>query len=141
MEKNKIILDYTEDKNYKNAMKLRNILDNEKEIVEEENNEELKLYNSEQPKNEVDELLNSLKSLYKEIDGKTLKTNKSIKSNTKNEYHKKNKKYINKLREVREKEKEKVKKRINKIKGDENKLLGCPNFIKNTYSSVLKKIN
>ena len=139
--KNKIILDYTEDKNYKNAMKLRNILDNEKEIVEEENNEELKLYNSEQPKNEVDELLNSLKSLYKEIDGKTLKTNKSIKSNTKNEYDKKNKEYINKLREVREKEKEKVKKRINKIKGDENKLLGCPNFIKNTYSSVLKKIN
>ena len=97
--------------------------------------------NSEQPKNEVDELLNSLKSLYKEIDGKTLKTNKSIKSNTKNEYDKKNKEYINKLREVREKEKEKVKKRINKIKGDENKLLGCPNFIKNTYSSVLKKIN
>ena len=35
--KNKIILDYTEDKNYNNAMKLRNILDNEKKIVEEEN--------------------------------------------------------------------------------------------------------
>ena len=137
---NKIIVDYTKDKNYNNAMKLRNILDNEKEIIEEENNEELKLYNSEQPKNEVDELLNSLKSLYKEIDGKSLKTNKSIKSNTKNEYDKKNKEFINKLREVREKEKEKVRKRIKKFKGDENKLLGCPNFIKNTYSSVIKNI-
>ena len=140
-DENNIKLDYTKDKNYNNAMKLRNILFNKKEVIEEEeDNEEPKLHISQQSKNEVDELLNSLKNLYKEIDDKTLKTNKSIKSNQKNDYDKKNREYINKLREVREKEKEKVKKRVKKLKCDENKLLGCPNFIKNTYSSVLKNI-
>ena len=133
--------DYEKDKNYNDALKLRNIIDNEKNKIEEENEEEnkddQKLYNTQQSTNEVDKLLNSLKTLYKEIDDKTIKSNKSNKNN---EYDRKNKEYINKLREIREKEKEKARKRYKKLKGDENKLLGCPNFIKNTYSSVLKNI-
>ena len=133
--------DYEKDKNYNDALKLRNIIDNEKNKIEEENEEEnkddQKLYNTQQSTNEVDKLLNSLKTLYKEIDDKTIKSNKSNKNN---EYDRKNKEYINKLREIREKEKEKARKRCGRLKGDENKLLGCPNFIKNTYSSVLKNI-
>ena len=121
-------------------MKLRNILYAKKDVIEEENIEEPKMNNSEKPKNDVDELLNNLKNLYKEIDSKTIKTNKSIKSNKTNEYDKRNKDYINKLKEIREKEQNKARKKFKSSKLDENKLLGCPNFIKNTYSSVLKNV-
>ena len=137
---NKNKIDYIKDKNYNEALKLRKNLEMNNDIIEEENTEVQNMLNSQQSKNEVDELLNSLKTLYKEIDEKTIKTNKSTKSNEKNEYDKKNKEYINKLREVREKEKEKAKRKFGKVKYDQNKLLGCPNFIKNTYSSVLKNI-
>ena len=138
-EKNKV--DNIKDNNYSNSMPIRKILYNQKDVIIEENTDEVNVYNTQPGKNEVDELLNSLKTLYKEIDGKTLKTNKSIKPNKTNEYDKKNKEYINKLKEVREKEKEKARKRYKNIKYDENKLLGCPNFIKNTYSSVIKNIS
>ena len=143
---NEIKIDYTKDKNYNDALKLRNILDDNKDKIEEEGNEEenkddQKLYNTEQSSNEVDRLLNNLKTLYKEIDDKSVKTNKSSKTKKSNEYDRKNKEYINKLKEIREKEKEKARKRYKKQKGDEKKLLGCPNFIKNTYSSVLKNIS
>ena len=137
---NKNKIDYIKDKNYNEALKLRKNLEMNNDIIEEENTEVQNMLNSQQSKNEVDELLNSLKTLYKEIDEKTIKTNKSTKSNEKNEYDKKNKEYINKLREVREKEKEIAKRKFGKVKYDQNKLLGCPNFIKNTYSSVLKNI-
>ena len=73
-------IDYTKDKNYNDALKLRQILETKKDSTEEETNEQNKL-NLQQSKNEVDELLNNLKSLYKEIDSKTIKTNKSNKSN------------------------------------------------------------
>ena len=140
-EENKIKLDdYNKDKNYDDALKLRNILYTKKDIIEEENIEETKMNNLEKPKNDVDELLNNLKNLYKEIDSKTIKTNKSIKSNKTNEYDKRNKDYINKLKEIREKEQNKARKKFKSSKLDENKLLGCPNFIKNTYSSVLKNV-
>ena len=146
---NKYIIDYTKDKNYNNALKLRKILENEKEIIKEEKTEETNLNNIDnninnniniQSKNEVDELLNSLKNLYKEIDEKSTKTNSNAKSTQKNEYDKKNKEYINRLREVREKERLKAKKKYKKVNYDENRILGCPNFTKNTYSSVLKNI-
>ena len=139
-EENNNKIDYIKDKNYNEALKLRKNLEMNNDIIEEENTEEQIMANSQQSKNEVDELLNNLKTLYKEIDEKTIKTNKSIKSNKKNEYDKKNKEYINKLRQVREKEKEKAKRKFGKVKYDQNKLLGCPNFIKNTYSSVVKNI-
>ena len=140
-EENKIKLDdYNKDKNYDDALKLRNILYTKKDVIEEESIEEPKMNNLEKPKNDVDELLNNLKNLYKEIDSKTIKTNKSIKSNKTNEYDKRNKDYINKLKEIREKEQNKARKKFKSSKLDENKLLGCPNFIKNTYSSVLKNV-
>ena len=139
-EENKNKINYLKDKNYNEALKLRKKLEMNNDIIEEENTEEQNMANSQQSKNEVDELLNNLKTLYKEIDEKTIKTNKSTKSNQKNEYDKKNREYINKLREVREKEKEKAKRKFGKVKYDQNKLLGCPNFIKNTYSSVIKNI-
>ena len=140
-EENKLKVDYTKDKNYKDALKLRKILDVKKDSTQEESNEEQNKYNLQKSKNEVDELLNNLKSLYKEIDSKTIKTNKSKKENKRNEYDKKNKEYIKKLKEVREKEKEKARKKYGKIKYDDKKLLGCPNFTKNTYSSVNKNIS
>ena len=133
-------VDYTKDKNYNDALKLRQILETKKDSTEEETNEQNKI-NMQQSKNEVDELLNNLKSLYKEIDSKTIKTNKSNKSNKKNEYDKKNREYIKKLKEVREKEKEKARRKYGKVKYDDKKLLGCPNFTKNTFSSVTKNIS
>ena len=139
-EDKKIKVDYTKDKNYNDALKLRQILETKKDSTEEETNEQNKL-NLQQSKNEVDELLNNLKSLYKEIDSKTIKTNKSNKSNKKNEYDKKNIEYIKKLKEVREKEKEKARRKYGKVKYDDKKLLGCPNFTKNTFSFVTKNIS
>ena len=133
-------VDFTKDKNYNDALKLRQILETKKDSTEEETNEQNKI-NMQQSKNEVDELLNNLKSLYKEIDSKTIKTNKSNKSNKKNEYDKKNREYIKKLKEVREKEKEKARRKYGKVKYDDKKLLGCPNFTKNTFSSVTKNIS
>ena len=139
-EENKSKVDYTKDKNYNNALKLRKILDTKKDSTQEESSEKQNRYNLQKSKNEVDELLNNLKSLYNEIDSKTIKTNKSIKSNKINEYDKKNKDYIKKLKEVREKEKLKARKKYGKTKYDDKKILGCPNFTKNTYSSVTKNI-
>ena len=138
-----IQIESSKDKTNNNASQLRKILGNQKEIIEEENTDEVNIYNTQPGKDEVDELLNNLKNLYKEIEDKNIKSSKSTKSTKsgkQNEYEKKNKEYINKLREVREKEKEKAKNRQKKLKCDQNKLLGCPNFIKNTYSSVLKNI-
>ena len=139
-EENKLKVDYTKDKNYNNALKLRKILDTKKDSTQEESDEKQNRYNLQQSKNEVDELLNNLKSLYNELDSKTIKTNKSIKPNKINEYDKKNKDYIKKLKEVREKEKLKARKKFGKTKYDDKKILGCPNFTKNTYSSVTKNI-
>ena len=87
-------IDYTKDKNYNDALKLRQILETKKDSTEEETNEQNKL------------------NLH-----------------------------IKKLKEVREKEKEKARRKYGKVKYDDKKLIGCPNFTKNTFSSVTKNIS
>ena len=137
--------EFIEDENYNNALKLRKILEDKDEEIDENNDENEGNDNINEPKNEVDKLLDKLNGIYKDIN-KKCKKNKN-KSNSKkkeiggNYNNNKNTEYINRLKEIREKEKEKARKKYNKYrKLDENKLLGVPNFLKNTYNSMSKKI-
>ena len=141
--------DFNNDKNYNNALKLRKILEEKDEDIKDENimdkNNDINIKDIKEPKNEVDDLLNNLNRIYKEIDNKCKSNNnsKKMKKNIGNNSgtFNKNKENKNRIKEIREKEREKVKKKYNKNrKLDENKLLGVPNFLKNTFSSLSKNI-
>ena len=141
--------DFNNDKNYNNILKLRKILEEKDEDINEDNihnKNDNNIKNMKEQKSEVDVLLDSLNNLYKEIDNKCKSKNSSNKLNknkgsNNSKSFTKNKEYINKLKEVREKEREKARKKANKNrKYDENKLLGVPNFLKNTFSSLSKNI-
>ena len=138
--------DNINDKNYNNALQLRKILEESKEEINNSNIDYIEDVNKKDSKNKVDELLNSLNKIYKELDNKCKSKNSSKKmsksdiNNTTNSFNK-NKERQNKIKEIREKEREKARKKLNKNKKfDENKLLGVPNFLKNTYSSFSKNI-
>ena len=140
---------YIQDKNYNNALELRKILEEKDEDINDINDiniENKKDNNIKESKNEVDELLNNLNKIYKELNNKTSNSQKLKKSgnhslNNYNNRDIKNKEYINRLRQIREKERDKARKKCFKNrKLDENKLLGCPNFLKNTYSCMAKNI-
>ena len=139
------------DKNYNNALELRKILEEKDEDINDNDIKDINIENKKGnnikgPKNEVDELLNNLNKIYKELNDKTsnshkLKKSGNYSSNNYNNRDIKNKEYINRLRQIREKERDKARKKcIKNRKLDENKLLGCPNFLKNTYSSMSKNI-
>ena len=137
--------EYMEDTNYNNALKLRKILEDKDEEIDDNNVENEGNDNINEPKNEVDNLLDKLNGIYKDIN-KKCKKNKNASNSKKKEIggnynNNKNTEYINRLKEIREKEKEKARKKYNKNrKLDENKLLGVPNYLKNTYNSMSKKI-
>ena len=138
-------IDYFKDKNYNNALELRKILEEKDEDLNDTNIENKKDNKLEESKNEVDDLLNNLNKLYNELNDKTRNSQKSKKSGINNSsnlsYNKNNKEYLNRLKKVREKERDKARKKCGKNrKIDENKLLGCPNFLKNTYNSLSKNI-
>jgi len=136
------------DKNYNDVLQLRKILEEKSEDLNQSNLENKNDINKKESKNEVDELLSHLNKIYKEIDNKCKENNnsKKLRKNKEDNYNNinrnnKNKEYINRLKEIREKEKERAKKKFNKNrKLDENKLLGVPNFLKNTHSSISKNI-
>ena len=144
--------DFNNDKNYEKVLQLRKILEDKDEDKYEKslkNKNDIDIKDSKdinEPKNEVDELLNSLNNLYNEINRKCKSNNNSVKLtkgriNDKSGAFDKNKEYINNLKEIREKERERARKRANKNKKfDGNKLLGIPNFLKNTFSSLSKNI-
>ena len=137
--------EYIEDENYNNALKLRKILEDKDEEIDDINAENEGNDNINEPKNEVDKLLDKLNGIYQDINKKCKNNKNSSKSKKKeiggNYNNNKNTEYINRLKEIREKEKEKARKKYNKYrKLDENKLLGVPNFLKNTYNSMSKKI-
>ena len=137
--------EYMEDTNYNNALKLRKILEDKDEEIDDNNVENEGNDNINEPKNEVDNLLDKLNGIYKDIN-KKCKKNKNVSNSKKKEIggnynNNKNTEYINRLKEIREKEREKARKKYNKNrKLDENKLLGVPNYLKNTYNSMSKKI-
>jgi hypothetical protein len=137
--------EYMEDTNYNNALKLRKILEDKDEEINDNNVENEGNDNLNEPKNEVDKLLDKLNGIYKDIN-KKCKKNKNVSNSKKKEIggnynNNKNTEYINRLKEIREKEREKARKKYNKNrKLDENKLLGVPNYLKNTYNSMSKKI-
>ena len=143
---------FNNDKNYEKVLQLRKILEdkdedkNEKSLKNKNDIDIKDIKDTKEPKNEVDELLNSLNNLYNEIDRKCKSNNNSVKlTNSRINYKSgtidKNKEYINKLKETREKERERARKKANKNKKfDGNKLLGAPNFLKNTFSSLSKNI-
>ena len=144
--------DFNNDKNYEKVLQLRKILEDKDEDKYEKslkNKNDIDIKDSKdinEPKNEVDELLNSLNNLYNEINRKCKSNNNSVKLtkgriNDKSGAFDKNKEYINNLKEIREKERERARKKANKNKKfDGNKLLGVPNFLKNTFSSLSKNI-
>ena len=137
--------EYMEDTNYNNALKLRKILEDKDDEIDDNNVKNEGNEHINEPKNEVDNLIDKLNGIYKDIN-KKCKKNKNVSNSKKKEIggnynNNKNTEYINRLKEIREKEREKARKKYNKNrKLDENKLLGVPNYLKNTYNSMSKKI-
>ena len=136
--------DNINDENYNNALQLRKILEEKDEDINNSNTDNVKNLNKYDSKNKVDELLNSLNQIYNELNDKCKSNNSSKKMNksfSNNTSYSLNRDRQNKIKEIREKEREKARKKHNKNKKlDENKLLGIPNFLKNTYSSFSKNI-
>ena len=104
--------DFNNDKNYEKVLQLRKILEDKDEDKYEKslkNKNDIDIKDSKdinEPKNEVDELLNSLNNLYNEINRKCKSNNNSVKLtkgriNDKSGAFDKNKEYINNLKEIR----------------------------------------